>query len=188
VDAVFQKLGLGANVPLAMTNGGEAVTALVNGKFVVIRIPYPMGFFSKNVDGRIDNPNAGWKRKGLWTTLGTRTVFHNEGGTSSRPKVYKIQVPPIHSRGDRQPLELSTLAGGRHSGLDQLCGISGVESESRIGCARDRTQRSGRHPLPQMIGICKNESGAQDGAHDTTSTGETLKPFVDTGASIETFV
>ncbi len=25
-------------------------------------------------------------------------------------------------------------------------------------------------------------------AHDTTSTGETLKPFVDTGASIETFV
>src|SRR5437867_10793255 len=59
-----QKLGLGANVPLAMTNGGEAVTALVNGKFVVIRIPYPMGFFSKNVDGRIDNPNAGWKRKG----------------------------------------------------------------------------------------------------------------------------
>src|SRR5437870_10050957 len=33
-----QKLGLGANVPLAMTNGGEAVTALVNGKFVVIRI------------------------------------------------------------------------------------------------------------------------------------------------------
>ena len=185
---MFQKLGLGANVPLAMTNGGEAVTALVNGKFVVIRIPYPMGFFSKNVDGRIDNPNAGWKRKGLWTTLGTRTVFHNEGGTSSRPKVYKIQVPPIHSRGDRQPLELSTLAGGRHSGLDQLCGISGVESESRIGCARDRTQRSGRHPLPQMIGICKNESGAQDSAHDTTSTGETLKPFVDTGASIETFV
>src|SRR5438552_13280481 len=90
----YNTLGLGPNVPLAMTNGGEAVTALVNGKFVVIRIPYPMGFFSKNVDGRIDNPNAGWKGKGLWTTLGTRTVFHNEGGTSSRPKVYKIQMRP----------------------------------------------------------------------------------------------
>jgi hypothetical protein len=53
-----------------------------------------MGFFSKNVDGRIDNPNAGWKGRGLWATTGTRTVFHNEGGTSSRPKVYKVQVRP----------------------------------------------------------------------------------------------
>jgi len=90
----YNTLGLGPNVPIAMTNGGEALMALVNGKFVSIRIPYPMGFFSKNVDGRIDNPNAGWKGKGLWTTLGTRTVFHNEGGTSSRPKVYKVQVRP----------------------------------------------------------------------------------------------
>ncbi len=90
----YNTLGLGPNVPLAMTNGGEALLALVNGKFVSIRVPYPMGFFSKNVDGRIDNPGAGWKGKGLWTTLGTRTVFHNEGGTSSRPKVYKVQVRP----------------------------------------------------------------------------------------------
>ena len=90
----YNTLGLGPNVPIASTNGGEALTALVNGKFVVIRIPYPLGFFSKNVDGRIDNPNGAWKGKGLWTTLGTRTVFHNEGGTSSRPKVYKIQVRP----------------------------------------------------------------------------------------------
>jgi hypothetical protein len=53
-----------------------------------------MGFFSKNVDGRIDNPDAGWKGKGLWTTTGTRAVFHNEGGTSERPKLYKLQVRP----------------------------------------------------------------------------------------------
>jgi hypothetical protein len=53
-----------------------------------------MGFFSKNVDGRIDNPDAGWKGKGLWTTTGTRAVFHNEGGTAQRPKLYKVQVRP----------------------------------------------------------------------------------------------
>jgi hypothetical protein len=34
------------------------------------------------------------KDGGIWTTTGTRTVFHNEGGTSSRPKVYKVQVRP----------------------------------------------------------------------------------------------
>ena len=27
-------------------------------------------------------------------TTGTRTVFHNEGGTASRPKVYKVQIRP----------------------------------------------------------------------------------------------
>jgi hypothetical protein len=90
----YNTLGLGTNVPIAETNGSEGLLALVDGKFVNIHIPYPMGFFSKNVDGRIDNPGAGWKGRGLWTTTGTRTVFHNEGGVGSRPKVYKIQMRP----------------------------------------------------------------------------------------------
>ena len=90
----FNTLGLGANVPIAQTNGGESLLAVVDGKMVDIRVPYPLGFFSKNVDGRIDDPNAGWKGRGLWTTLGTRTVFHNEGGTENRPKVYKLQIRP----------------------------------------------------------------------------------------------
>ena len=90
----YNTLGLGPNVPIAEANGSESLLALVNGKFVTIHIPYPMGFFSKNVDGRIDNPNAAWKGHELWTTTGTRTVFHNEGGASSRPKVYKIQMRP----------------------------------------------------------------------------------------------
>ncbi len=88
----YNTLGLGPNVPIAEANGSEALLALVNSKFVTIHIPYPMGFFSKNVDGRIDNPANGWKGHGLWTTTGTRTVFHNEGGTSARPKVYKVQM------------------------------------------------------------------------------------------------
>jgi hypothetical protein len=90
----FNTLGLGANVPIAEANGSESLLALVNGKFVSIHVPYPMGFFSKNVDGRIDDPNTGWKGRGLWTTTGTRAVFHNEGGTASSPKAYKVQLRP----------------------------------------------------------------------------------------------
>ena len=90
----FNTLGLGADVPIAQTNGGESLLAIVDGKMVDIRVPYLLGFFTKNVDGRIDDPSTGWKGKGVWTTLGTRTVFHNEGGTENRPKVYKIQVRP----------------------------------------------------------------------------------------------
>ncbi len=90
----FNTLGLGKDVPIAQANGAESLLAVVDGKLVDIRVPYPLGFFTKNVDGRIDDPNAGWKGKGLWTTSGTRTVFHNEGGTNNRPQVYKIQVRP----------------------------------------------------------------------------------------------
>jgi hypothetical protein len=90
----YNTLGLGPNVPIASTNGGESLLALVDGKFVDIRVPYPLGFFTKNVDGRIDDPKAGWKGRGLWTTSGTRTVFHGEGGTSAQPKVFKVQIRP----------------------------------------------------------------------------------------------
>src|SRR6266496_192211 len=90
----YNTLGLGANVPIASANGAESLLAVVDGKMVDLRVPYPLGFNTKLVDGRIDDPNAGWKGKGLWTMSGTRTVFHNEGGTQNSPKVYKIQIRP----------------------------------------------------------------------------------------------
>lgn len=90
----YNTLGLGPNVPIASANGGESLLALVGDKFVDIRIPYPLGFFSKNVDGRIDDPKAGWKGRAIWTTSGTRTVFHGEGGVEAQPKVFKVQIRP----------------------------------------------------------------------------------------------
>jgi len=90
----YNTLGLGANVPIASANGSESMLALVDGKFVDLRIPYPMGFFSKNADGRIDDESAGWKGRGLWTTFGSRTAFHGEGGTEARPRVFKLQIRP----------------------------------------------------------------------------------------------
>ena len=90
----FNTLGLGRDVPIMQANGSESMLALVNGKFVDLHVPYPMGFFTKNADGRIDDPKAGWKGKGLWTTSGTRTMFHNEGGKEEQPVVYKFQIRP----------------------------------------------------------------------------------------------
>jgi hypothetical protein len=90
----FNTFGLGENVPIATGNMSDSYFALVNGKFVTIRVPYPMGFFAKWAEGRIDDPNAGWKGRALWATDSTRTIFHNEGGTQNRPKVYKMQLRP----------------------------------------------------------------------------------------------
>jgi len=90
----FDTFGLGKNVPIAMGNLNDSIYALVNGKIITLRIPYPSGFFPKNVDGRIDNAAAGWKGKGLWSTSGTRTMFHLEGGKQNRPRVARLQLRP----------------------------------------------------------------------------------------------
>src|SRR5213076_403468 len=76
----FDTFGLGRNVPIATGNGEDALMAIVDGKCVTLRVPYPIGFLAKGLDGRIDDPRAGWKGKGLWSTWSTRTVFHSETG------------------------------------------------------------------------------------------------------------
>jgi hypothetical protein len=86
--------GLGKNVPIATGNANESLVALVDGKFINIRVPYPMGFYAKGMDGRIDSPNAGWKGKGLWSTYATRAPFHVEGGKGTTSKLVKFQLRP----------------------------------------------------------------------------------------------
>ncbi len=90
----FDTFGLGKNVPIATGNINDALLAVVDGKFVVLRVPYPIGYFTKWMDGRIDDPNAGWKGKELWTTFSTRTVFHLETGKGTLPKVVRFQLSP----------------------------------------------------------------------------------------------
>src|SRR5258708_14814711 len=69
----YNTLGLGKNVPIASANGGAALIAVGNGKIGNIRVPYPLGFFTKLVDGRIDDPNARWNGTCLGTMSRTRT-------------------------------------------------------------------------------------------------------------------
>ena len=88
----FDMLGLGKNVQLATGNGSEGLLALVDGKFQTFRVPYPMGFYGKGIDGRIDDANAGWKGKGVYSTYATRAPFHVEGGKGTTSKLVKFQV------------------------------------------------------------------------------------------------
>jgi hypothetical protein len=90
----FDMLGVGKNVPLATGNGSESLLAVVDGKFLTFRVPYPMGFYAKGMDGRIDDAKAGWKGKGIWTTYATRAPFHIEGGKGTTSKLVKFQVRP----------------------------------------------------------------------------------------------
>ena len=90
----FDMLGVGKDIAMATGNESEGLLALVDGKFMTFRVPYPMGFYGKGIDGRIDDPNAGWKGKAIYSSYATRAPFHAEGGKGTTSKIVKFQVRP----------------------------------------------------------------------------------------------
>ena len=92
----FDTLGLGANVPIATGSGSDSLLALQpdSGDWVVLRVPYPLGFFARGLDGRIDDPDAGWKGRGLWANYGSNLNWHIEGGKGRRSSVIHFQLRP----------------------------------------------------------------------------------------------
>ena len=89
-------LGLGANIPIADGSTSDSLLALdpATGDWVVLRVPYPMAFYSRGLDGRIDDPNAGWKGRGLWANYGSNYVWHTEGGKGTKSKIVHFQLRP----------------------------------------------------------------------------------------------
>ncbi|HYR91884.1 MAG TPA: carboxypeptidase-like regulatory domain-containing protein [Terriglobia bacterium] len=86
--------GLGEDVPMSTGNLNDGLIAFKDGQMVVLRVPYPIGFYAKGFDGRIDNPNAGWKGRGLWAANGDRTPWLIEGGKGTRPLAAHFQLRP----------------------------------------------------------------------------------------------
>jgi hypothetical protein len=87
-------IGLGNDVPISTANENDGFAALVDGKMVTLRVPYPLGFYAKGLDARIDDPQAGWKGRGLWSSEGDRTPWLKEGGKGMTPLAVQIQVRP----------------------------------------------------------------------------------------------
>ncbi len=87
-------MGFGANTPLA--NGSNSDSLLVlnpqTRQWVTLRVPYPLGFYSRGMDARIDDAKAGWKGRGLWANYGTHFVWHIEGGKGTKGKMVHFQL------------------------------------------------------------------------------------------------
>jgi hypothetical protein len=92
----FNTLGLGVNVPIATGTNSDSLLALMpdTHKWVVLRVPYPLGFFTRNLTGRIDDPNGGWKGRGLWAGNEGRQAWHQEGGKGTREEAVHFQMRP----------------------------------------------------------------------------------------------
>ena len=92
----FDTLGLGANVPLVNGTTSDSLIALLpeTGEMLTLRVPYPLGFYTRGLDGRIDDPDAGWKGRGVWASNDTIANWHNEGGKGMTSEIVRFQVRP----------------------------------------------------------------------------------------------
>jgi hypothetical protein len=82
------------DVSISTGNLSDGLIAFKDGRMISLRVPYPLGFYAKGLDGRIDDPAAGWKGRGLWTTSGDRTPWLKEGGKGTKPMVVHVQLRP----------------------------------------------------------------------------------------------
>ncbi len=86
-------LGLGANAVVLTGTGSDSLIVFdqATKKFSIIRIPYPLVAYMRGLDGRIDDPNAGWKGRGLWVDYGIDPLKHTETGMG---QIYHVQLRP----------------------------------------------------------------------------------------------
>src|SRR5262249_26858969 len=83
----------------------DGVAALgKDGKMISLRLPYPLGFYAKGFDGRIDDPNTGWKGRGLWVSSGDRAPWLQEGGKGMLPMAvhFQLRADPLAKEPDRK--------------------------------------------------------------------------------------
>ena len=86
--------GLGEDVPMSTANLHHGLVAMKDGKMILLTVPYPLGFYAKGFDGRIDDPKAGWKGRGLWSSSGDRASWLMENGKGSKPLAVHFQLRP----------------------------------------------------------------------------------------------
>jgi hypothetical protein len=93
----YNTLGLGNNIPVTNGTGSDSLLVLnpATGQFITMRVPYPMGFYQRGMDGRIDNPKSGWKGRAMYADYGPNAAWHIEPlGTTARSNVVKFQIRP----------------------------------------------------------------------------------------------
>jgi len=89
-------MGLGKDTPILTGSNSDSLIALnpKTGEWTYMRVPYPMGFYQRGLDGRVYDPNGDWKGRALYSNYGTHLVWHSEGGKGFVGKAVKIQIRP----------------------------------------------------------------------------------------------
>ena len=75
-------LGLGEDVVVINGTDSDSLIAFdpKTEEFTRMRVPYPLNTYTRGLDGRIDDPDAGWSGRGLWYSNGGDPIIHSETG------------------------------------------------------------------------------------------------------------
>ncbi|HJL60686.1 MAG TPA: hypothetical protein QF517_01925 [Pseudomonadales bacterium] len=92
----FNTLGLGEDVPIANGTTSDSLIAYLpdESKIISLRVPYPLGFYTRGLDGRINDASAGWKGRGVWASNNSVVPWHNEGGRGMTSEIVRFQIRP----------------------------------------------------------------------------------------------
>jgi hypothetical protein len=93
----FNSSGLGNNVPILDGTTSDSLVAFLPETKTWVRLtePYPMGMFSRFFDARVDDPNAGWKGRGIYAANQSRGTQLTEGMNGKSPsQLFHFQVRP----------------------------------------------------------------------------------------------
>jgi hypothetical protein len=89
----YDTSGLGAGTVILTGANSDALVVFDprRERFSTFRVPYPLVMYHRGIDGRIDDPRAGWKGRGLWINDSNDPARFIEHGTGV---VSHIQVRP----------------------------------------------------------------------------------------------
>ena len=94
-------------MPIATGNFSDSLEALVDGKCVTLRVPYPMGFHAKGLDGRIDDPERRLEGQGPVVGLCRPRALAHRRRQGQRPQ--GGEIPAASRSAGAVMLDASTL-------------------------------------------------------------------------------
>src|SRR5690606_34481478 len=121
------------------------------------RVPYPLGFFQRLMDGRIDDPDAGWKGRGPSANFGTHLASYIEGGKGTKTKMVNFQLRP-------DPLAYGAAGAGRGPGAPSRQGLRAARSFRRSAAPRLRRRRLPPSDARAWLGIVPTGRRAAEAA------------------------
>ena len=156
-------LGLGADVPIATGNQSDSLHALVGGAVIQLRVPYPMGFFAKGLDGRIDDPKVRLE--------GPRPLGHLRQSHADAHRRHR-RAAPGRARHDRRRRNRArwwcTSSSARMRSRIERCRYGSGVLISRLR-ARGRpgpgSRRTASRPAPALLRHCGDRARASAGRH-----------------------
>jgi hypothetical protein len=97
---LYNAFGLGKDVPIITGTNSDSLIAFLpdTRTWVTMRVPYPMGFYTRGLDARIDNPKTGWKGREIWASydVAQQAHLHIEGGDQKLVEFQLRPTPLVH--------------------------------------------------------------------------------------------